>query len=66
MQLIRGMRVIVSGRLRQRSYETKESEKRTAYEVEVDRVSGSPSLRKHLNISPGRRDERPESALECW
>jgi single-strand DNA-binding protein len=35
--------VIVSGRLRQRSYETKEGEKRTVYEIEVDDVG--PSLR---------------------
>jgi single-strand DNA-binding protein len=35
--------VIVQGRLRQRSYETKEGEKRTVYEVEVDDVG--PSLR---------------------
>jgi len=41
--LQRGMRVIVSGRLRQRSYETKEGEKRTVYEIEVDEVG--PSLR---------------------
>ena len=41
--LQRGMRVIVSGRLRQRSYETKEGEKRTVYEVEADDVG--PSLR---------------------
>ena len=41
--LTRGMRVIVSGRLRQWSYETKEGEKRTVYEVEVDDVG--PSLR---------------------
>ena len=41
--LQRGMRVIVSGRLRQRSYETKEGEKRTVYEIEVDDVG--PSLR---------------------
>src|SRR5213078_2910807 len=41
--LTRGMRVIVSGRLRQRSYETKEGEKRTVYEVEVEDVG--PSLR---------------------
>jgi single-strand DNA-binding protein len=34
--LQRGMRVMVYGRLRQRSYETKEGEKRTVYEVEVD------------------------------
>jgi single-strand DNA-binding protein len=41
--LQRGMRVIVSGRLKQRSYETKEGEKRTVFEVEVDDVG--PSLR---------------------
>jgi single-strand DNA-binding protein len=41
--LQRGMRVIVQGRLRQRSYETKEGEKRTVFEVEVDEVG--PSLR---------------------
>lgn len=41
--LQRGMRVIVQGRLRQRSYETKEGEKRTVYEVEVDEVG--PSLK---------------------
>jgi single-strand DNA-binding protein len=41
--LQRGMRVIVSGRLRQRSYETREGEKRTVYEIEVDEVG--PSLR---------------------
>ena len=41
--LQRGMRVIVSGRLKQRSYETKEGEKRTVYEIEVDEVG--PSLR---------------------
>jgi single-strand DNA-binding protein len=40
--LQRGMRVMVYGRLRQRSYETKEGEKRTVYEVEVDDVG--PSL----------------------
>jgi len=41
--LQRGMRVIVTGRLRQRSYETREGEKRTVYEVEVDDVG--PSMR---------------------
>ncbi|GAA3393954.1 single-stranded DNA-binding protein [Cryptosporangium minutisporangium] len=41
--LQRGMRVIVQGRLRQRSYETREGEKRTVFEVEVDEVG--PSLR---------------------
>ena len=41
--LVRGTRVIVTGRLKQRSYETKEGEKRTVYELEVDEVG--PSLR---------------------
>ncbi|POM26333.1 Single-stranded DNA-binding protein 2 [Actinomadura rubteroloni] len=41
--LTRGMRVIVQGRLKQRSYETREGEKRTVFEVEVDEVG--PSLR---------------------
>jgi single-strand DNA-binding protein len=41
--LLRGMRVIVTGRLKQRSYETKEGEKRTVYEIEADEVG--PSLR---------------------
>ena len=41
--LQRGMRVIVQGRLRQRSYETREGERRTVYEVEADDVG--PSLR---------------------
>ncbi len=41
--LSRGTRVVVQGRLRQRSYETREGEKRTVYELEVDEVG--PSLR---------------------
>ncbi|WP_436528609.1 single-stranded DNA-binding protein [Actinoplanes sp. HUAS TT8] len=41
--LSRGTRVIVQGRLKQRSYETKEGEKRTVVELEVDEIG--PSLR---------------------
>lgn len=41
--LTKGDRVIVTGRLRQRSYDTREGEKRTVFEVEVDEVG--PSLR---------------------
>ena len=40
--LTKGMRVIVSGRLKSRSYETKEGEKRTVIELEVDEIG--PSL----------------------
>jgi single-strand DNA-binding protein len=41
--LHRGTAVIVQGRLKQRSYETKEGEKRTVYELDVDEVG--PSLK---------------------
>jgi single-strand DNA-binding protein len=41
--LSRGSRVIVQGRLKQRSYETREGEKRTVIELEVDEMG--PSLR---------------------
>lgn len=41
--LTKGMRVIAQGRLRQRSYETKEGERRTVIELEVDEIG--PSLR---------------------
>jgi len=41
--LTRGSRVVVTGRLRQRSYDTKEGEKRTVVELEVDEIG--PSLK---------------------
>ncbi len=41
--LTRGSRVVVTGRLKQRSFETKEGEKRTVIELEVDEIG--PSLR---------------------
>ena len=41
--LTKGMRVVAQGRLKQRSYETKEGEKRTTIELEVDEIG--PSLR---------------------
>lgn len=41
--LTKGTRVIVNGRLRQRSFETREGEKRTVMEVDVDEIG--PSLR---------------------
>jgi single-strand DNA-binding protein len=39
--LTRGTRAIVTGKLRQRSYETKEGDKRTVYELECDEVGVS-------------------------
>ncbi|MBF6215938.1 single-stranded DNA-binding protein [Nocardia puris] len=41
--LVRGSRVIVQGRLKQRSFDTREGEKRTVVELEVDEIG--PSLR---------------------
>lgn len=41
--LTKGMRVIVTGRLKSRQYETREGEKRTAMEIDVDEVG--PALR---------------------
>jgi single-strand DNA-binding protein len=41
--LQRGARVVVQGRLKQRSYETREGEKRTTYEMDVDEIG--PSLK---------------------
>lgn len=41
--LSRGTRVIVQGRLKQRSYETREGEKRTVFELDVEEVG--PALR---------------------
>ena len=41
--LTRGSRVVLTGRLKQRSFETKEGEKRTVMEVEVEEIG--PSLR---------------------
>ena len=41
--LSKGARVIATGRLKQRNYETKEGEKRTSFEIEIDEIG--PSLR---------------------
>jgi single-strand DNA-binding protein len=52
--LQRGMRVIVSGRLKQRSYETQQGEKRTVFEVEVDDV-GPSLLRASAKVTRAQR-----------
>jgi single-strand DNA-binding protein len=41
--LQKGMRVIVQGRLRSRSYETRDGERRTVFEIDVDEIG--PALR---------------------
>jgi len=58
-----GSRVIVSGRLKQRSFETKEGEKRTVIELEVEEIG--PSLRyatAKVNKAARTNDARPTTA----
>jgi single-strand DNA-binding protein len=55
--LTKGMRVIVSGRLKSRSYDTKEGEKRTVIELEVDEIG--PSLR-YANAKVNRTQRNPQ------
>jgi len=61
--LTKGMRVIVQGRLTQRSYETREGEKRTVVELQVDEVG--PSLRyataKVARAQRGGRSNSPQT-----
>jgi single-strand DNA-binding protein len=52
--LTRGMRVIAQGRLQQRSYETREGEKRTVIELQVDEIG--PSLKfASAKVNRGQR-----------
>lgn len=66
--LTKGARVIVTGRLKQRSYETKEGEKRTSFEIEVDEIG--PSLRyataSVTRASSGDSNARGQVADEPW
>ena len=63
--LQRGMRVVVQGRLHQRSYETREGEKRTVFEVEVDDVG--PSLRNaSAKVTKSNRSGGGERRLRRW
>lgn len=71
--LTKGSRVIATGRLQQRSYETREGEKRTAYELAVDEIG--PSLRYATaqvtraasgGGNGGGGQSRPQVADEPW
>jgi len=59
--LTKGMRVIVTGRLKSRSYETKEGEKRTIIELEVDEIG--PSLKSATaKVNRAQRNGGQDSA----
>ncbi|MEY4348538.1 MAG: hypothetical protein RIS43_957 [Actinomycetota bacterium] len=69
--LTRGARVIVTGRLKQRSYETKEGEKRTSIEVDVEDIG--PALRnatckitKSAGATSSRSDNGAADASDPW
>ena len=65
--LHRGTAVIVQGRLKQRSYETKEGEKRTSIELEVDEIG--PSLRyatAQVTRAAGGGQSRGQVSDEPW
>lgn len=69
--LTKGSRVIATGRLKQRSYETKEGEKRTSFEIEIDEIG--PSLRyatAQVTRTSSSRDgggaQRGQVADEPW
>jgi len=66
--LTKGSRVIAQGRLKQRSYETKEGEKRTTIELEIDEIG--PSLRYATASVTRAQSSRgvggPSGAEEPW
>lgn len=69
--LTKGTRVIVSGRLKQRSFETREGEKRTVYELDVDEVG--PSLRyatakvtRGVRTDNGPSRPKPAASEDPW
>jgi single-strand DNA-binding protein len=60
--LTRGMRVIVSGRLRQRSFETAAGEKRTVVDLEVDEAGPSLKYAKATVVKAARNGSAPAPA----
>ena len=66
--LTKGMRVIVQGRLKSRSYETREGEKRTVFEIDVEEVG--PSLAwataRVTRSSQQQTKPRQQRAADPW
>lgn len=66
--LARGMRVIVQGRLKQRSYEDREQVKRTVYEIDVEEV-GPSLLRASAKVTknaPGGGQQGSAQSADPW
>ena len=67
--LAKGMRVIVTGKLKQRSFQTREGENRSVFEIDVEEVG--PSLRyatAQVNRNPreGGGQQQPNNAQQQW
>ncbi len=63
--LTKGSRVLATGRLKQRSYETKEGEKRTSIELEIDEIG--PSLRyATTNVTRSVGGSAPRGDSSSW
>lgn len=63
--LVKGTRIIVAGRLKQRSFETKEGEKRTVIELDVEEVG--PSLRNAtVKVNRTARASSAAQAADPW
>ncbi len=60
--LDRGTRVIASGRLKQRSYETKEGEKRSVIELEVEEIGPSLRYATAKPVKSGQSKPKPVAA----
>lgn len=64
-ELPKGARVFVKGRLKQRSYETREGENRTVFEVQVDACGPDVKFHPALHNRPDRgQQSRPQSRDE--
>ena len=66
--LAKGMRVIVQGRLKSRSYETREGEKRTAFEIDVEEVGPSLTWATARVTRSGQQQTKPrqQRAADPW
>ena len=64
----KGMRVIVQGRLKSRSYETREGEKRTVFEIDVEEVGPSLAWATARVTRSGQQQAKPrqQRAADPW
>ena len=66
--LTKGMRVIVQGRLKSRSYETREGEKRTVFEIDVEEVGPSLAWATARVTRSSQQQDKPrqQRAADPW